>query len=152
MCVSSLCWFSLSSIWRVWFPFLLIPELDNTFTVEAKVLVSRICVCLCVRVCLSVSLSTFMQKRYLIFYCTSTMVSSCSPYKQTHHCLQMKTNIDEIKLGKEYLISELNVWIKLGFLYWIKPVGIGSMSSIWERRGEKAFSLLCTSLYSFLYA
>lgn len=31
MCVSSLCWFSLSSVWRVWFPFLLIPELDNTF-------------------------------------------------------------------------------------------------------------------------
>lgn len=29
-------------------------------------------------------------------------------------CLQMETNIDEIKLGREYLISELHVWIKLG--------------------------------------
>lgn len=80
-------------------------------------------------VCLSVSLSTFMHKRHFVFQHTATMVSSCSSHKQTH-CLQMKTNIDKIQLGKEYLISELNVWIKLGFLYCIKPVGIGSMSSI----------------------
>lgn len=108
--------------------------------------------CAWVCVCLAVSLSTFVHKRRLIFQCTTTMFSSCSPYKQTHPCLQMKTNIDEIKLGKEYLISELNVWIKLGFLYWIKPVSIGSMSSIWENREGKTFSVFCALLFfCFIY-
>ena len=115
-----------------------------------------VCVCMCVRacVCLAVSLSIFMHQRHLIFQrTTTTMVSSCSPYKQTYPCLQMKTNIDEIKLGEEYLISELNVWIKLCCLYWIKPVGIGSMSSIWENRGRKTFlfSVHCfSSVFSIL--
>lgn len=130
MRVSS-CWFSLNSVGRVWFPFLLIPELHNAFRGW----------CLGFKyafVCFIVHIHTE----------TSTMVSSCSSYKQTYPCLQMKTNIDEIKLGREYLISELHVWIKLGFLYWIKPVGIGSMSSIWEnRRGKKCpFVLLFFSL------
>lgn len=98
--------------------------------------------CTCVCVCLSVLLSTMVHQQYLIFHCTSTIASSSSRYKQTQPCLQMKINIDEIKLGKEYLISELNVWIKLGFLYWIKPVGIGSISSIWENIAGKYFFFL----------
>lgn len=147
MCVSSCCWFSLSSVGRVWFPFLLIPELHNTFRGWCLGF-KNVCLLMCECVCLSLSLSTFVHKRHLIFHSTTTMVSSCSPYKQTHPCLQMKTNIDEIKLGKEYLISELNVWIKLGFLYWIKHVGIGSMSSIWENRRQKTYSFFC-ALFSF---
>lgn len=100
--------------------------------------------CVWVCVCLSGSVSTLMHQRHLIYQCTTAMVSFCSPYKQTCPCLQMKTNIDEIKLEKEYLISELNIWIKLGCLYWIKPVGIGSTSSKWENRGVKnIFLFLC---------
>lgn len=123
-----------------------ISSLSYITHLEVDVLVSSMCVCLCVSVCVLVcfGLSTLMHKRYLIFQCTTTMVSS---YKQTHPCLQMKTNIDEIKLGKEYLISELNAWIKLGFLYWIKPVGIGSISSIWENRGGKTFSFFLFGMY-----
>lgn len=78
------------------------------------------------------------------------MVSSCSPCKQTQPCLQMKTNIDEIKLGKEYLISELNVWIKLGL----------SLLSLWvleachhyEKTEEgKTFFFLCYLFLLFVY-
>lgn len=119
-------WFSLSSVGCVWFPFLLIPELHNTFRGQSlgfKYL------------CLSVSSSPSIHKQPLGFLLQ--LIQTNLPRLQT------KTNIYEIKLGRKYLISELNVWIKLGFLHWMKPVSIGSMSSIWENRRRKTFSFFC---------
>lgn len=78
---------------------------------QVDVLISGMCVYLRVWDCFIVHSGAWEN---LIFQCSTATVSSSSPYKQTHSCLQMKTNIDGIKLGKEYLISELNVWIKLG--------------------------------------
>lgn len=63
---------------------------------------------------------TYLEATVLV---SSTMVPYCSLDKQTYLCVQMKTNIDEIKLAREYWIYELNVWIRLGFLYWIKDEG-----------------------------
>lgn len=61
---------------------------------------------------------TYLEATVLV---SSTMVPYCTSDKQTYLCVQMKTNIDEIKLAREYWIYDLNVWIRLGFLYWIKP-------------------------------
>lgn len=63
---------------------------------------------------------TYLEATVLV---SSTMVPYCTLDKQTYLCVQMKTNIDEIKLAREYWIYELNVWIRLGFLYWIKDEG-----------------------------
>lgn len=136
----------LSELW--WFNFHFCLSLSYITYLEAEALVSSVCVCLCVCVCPFHCLHSCKRD---ILFSFSPWFPSCSPHKQTHACLQMKTNIDEIKLEKEYLISELNVWIKLGFLYWIKPVGI---SSIWENRGEKnifLFDALLSCHHFYLY-
>lgn len=89
---------------------------------------------------------TYLEATVLV---SSTMVPYCSSEKQTYLCLQMKTNIDEIKLAREYWIYELNVWIRLGFLYWIKDEGSRSISSIWENRKEQRESIFPFSEYCF---
>lgn len=77
------------------------------------------------------------------------MVPYCTSDKQTYLRMQMKTNIDEIKLAREYWICDLNVWIRLGFLDWIKDAGIRSISSIWENRKEWRDSSFPFSVYCF---
>lgn len=46
------------------------------------------------------------------------------------------------------MISELNVWIKLGFHYWIKPGGGKSIATILEEGDGELFSVLFFTIFT----
>lgn len=133
---SSGCWFSLSSVGRVWFPFFCSSQC-YIIHLEANVLVSSLCVP-------PASLSAFIHKRPPPRFPLAAYTNKHTPVCRWKQIL-MKSNWEE------------NIWY-LSFMfglswafYWKRPVEIESLSLIWEvderkKEGSRRFPLFLASL------